>query len=257
MGSFISKFFKGVASVFWAVPFVFGNGLWPYLIYPIVVYVFLFFAGIATLFGLYPIINEWLNHWLGADSMGSGWLFVAKGYLAVVLGIIVKILSWFIFGWLNKYIVMILMSPLYAFLSEKVEEKLTGKSFPFSLPQLMIDILRGIAITLRNMFLELGIILACGLLAFIPVLNLFVPFILFFVSAYFMGFSLFDYNCERHRMTYKNSIQFMRFNRPYLLGVGSVYNLLSYLPIIGFIVPPVFAATGATKTFLQIKKRME
>jgi CysZ protein len=89
------------------------------------------------------------------------------------------------------------------------------------------------------------------------VINLLVPFILFFVSAYFMGFSLFDYNCERHRMTYRDSIHFMRSQRPYLLGVGAVYNILSYLPILGFIIPPVFAAVGATKTFLQIQKRNE
>jgi CysZ protein len=256
VGQFFSKYFKGVGSVFWAFPFVFENGLWPFLFYPIIVYILLFIAGIATLFGLYPIINDWLNHLFGTDGMGSGWLFIAKGYLAVILGFVVKIFSWIIFGFINKYIVMILMSPMYAILSEKVEEKLTGKVYPFSLKQLLKDIARGIAITLRNMFIELIIIVLFGLITFIPIVNLFVPLFLFLVSAYFMGFSLFDYSCERHKMSFRSSIHFMKGNRPYLLGVGTMYNILSYLPFIGYILPPLVASVGATKTFLMIKNNL-
>jgi CysZ protein len=254
MSQFISRLIKGIGSVLWAFPFTFENGLWVYLFYPIVVYIFLFIAGIATLFGLYPVINDWLNHLFGADGVGSGWFFLFKGYLAIAIGFIIKILSWIIFGFINKYIVMILMSPLYALLSEKVEAKLTGKEYPFSLTQLIKDIFRGIAITLRNMFMELIIIALCSVLAFIPVVNFITPFLVFFVSAYFMGFALFDYNCERHRMSFSESIQFMKRNRPSVIGVGIMYNLIAYLPVIGYILPPVLGSIGATKVFLQIQK---
>jgi CysZ protein len=253
MAQFFTKFFKGAGSVFWAFPFLFENGLWPFLFYPIIVYLILFIAGIATLFGLYPIINDWLNHLLGADGIGSGWLFLLKGYFAVFLGFVLKLFTWIIFGFINKYIVMILMSPMYAILSEKVETKLTGKVYPFSFFQLLKDIFRGISITLRNMLMELIIIVLCGLLTFIPVVNLLVPIFLFFVSSYLMGFSLFDYSCERHKISYSNSIQFMKGNRPYLLGLGAMYNLIAFLPVIGFILPPVVGSIGATKTFLDIK----
>jgi CysZ protein len=247
----ISKFGKGAASIFWAFGFIFKNGMWLYLLYPILVYIVLLVIGLKTLFGFFPMISDWLNHLLGADGAGSGLLFLAKGYLAIVAGFIVKFIIWILFGFINKYLVMILMSPMYALLSEKVEAKLTGKEYPFSLWQLLKDIARGVAITFRNMFLELILIIVLSLLAFIPLINLITPLLLFLVSSYFIAFSLFDYSCERHRYSYSESIQYVRANRSYLLGLGAIYTLLTFIPLVGYILPPVLGVVGATKLFLE------
>ena len=51
-----------------------------------------------------------------------------------------------------KYVVVIILSPLLAHLSQKTERILTGNKYPFDLNQFLRDIKRGIRIALRNFF---------------------------------------------------------------------------------------------------------
>ena len=79
----------------------------------------------------------------------------------------------YLFG---KYIVLILMSPIMAMLSEKTETILTGKKYPFTLKQFFRDIVRGIGIAFRNLFFQLLILLASCFLIWIPVIGWVCPY---------------------------------------------------------------------------------
>jgi CysZ protein len=165
-------------------------------------------------------------------------------------------------GTFVKYILLMVLSPVFALLSEKAEEKITGKSFPFSFKQLLKDILRGITISLRNMILEYFFIFVCFLISlFFPFLFIITTPFLMFVGWYFVGFALIDYNCERHKFGVGKSIQFMKRNRGYACGVGLVYSFFLALPfvpgqIIGMMFGPAVAVIGGTVSFMEINKEV-
>jgi CysZ protein len=60
-----------------------------------------------------------------------------------------------------------------------------------------------------------------------------------------MGFNFFDYVVERKKMNISTSIRYMRSNKFTLLGFGLAYNLVSFIPMLDWILAPISAATGA------------
>jgi CysZ protein len=262
---FFKDFFKGVSNSFKGFSLLFEKGLWPYMFYPLLVWILLWVASLYGLFLLAGGISDWLQGYFSFESIPENghWLSWARPFLVSKVGFIVtwvlKILFWFMSGTFIKYLMLIVMSPVFALLSEKAEEKLTGKEYPFSLVQLMKDIGRGIVISLRNMILEYFFIFVCTLVSFFfpPLFFITTPF-LFLLGWYFVGFALIDYNCERHKFGVSKSIQFMKKNRGYACGVGFVYSFFLALPfvpgqIIGMMFGPAIAVIGGTISFLEVQ----
>lgn len=160
--------------------------------------------------------------------------------------LVIKILMWYVISRYMKYFVLVVLSPLFAYLSEKTEEKITGRTYSFKLVQFIKDVIRGIAITLRNMFVESVLIILGSILCFfIPFLSPFVILALFLINCYFMGFNFFDYVVERKKMNISNSVRYMRHNKFTLLGFGLAYNLVSFIPFLDWMLAPISAASGS------------
>ena len=160
--------------------------------------------------------------------------------------IIVKIFLWYAISRYMKYFVLIILSPLFAYLSEKTERIITGKSYSFNVFQFIKDVVRGIGITVRNMLIETMLMAVGGILSFfMPFLSPFIILALFLINCYFMGFNFFDYVVERKRMSISKSIQYMRLNKYTLLGFGFAYNLVVFIPMLDWMLAPISAATGA------------
>lgn len=265
--NFFSGFFKGFGNCFKAFDVLFNKGLWPFLLYPLVIWLL---TWLLTIFGITVLADafaNWATEVLEFDKIPDNghWLSFAKpfltGYFSFFVFWVVKILFWFISGTFSKYILLIVLSPLFALLSEIADEKLTGQKFPFSFPQLLKDILRGTLISLRNMMIEFGIIILCFIITlfFPPLIIATTPFLLL-VSWYFTGFSLMDYNTERYRYNVSDSIKFIRANMGLVIGIGCVYGLFMSIPtfvgdIIGLMFGPALAALGATISFLEIRNK--
>jgi CysZ protein len=170
--------------------------------------------------------------------------------------LVVKILMWYAISRYMKYFVLIVLSPLFAYLSEKTEEKISGKSYSFNLFQFFKDVIRGIGITIRNMVIETGLIILGSILSFfIPFLSPFVILALFIVNCFFMGFNFFDYVVERKKMNISTSIRYMRSNKFTLLGFGLAYNLVSFIPMLDWMLAPISAATGAVIADLELPEK--
>jgi CysZ protein len=153
---------------------------------------------------------------------------------------------WYAFGqhWLeimgtviskfSKYLVVVLLSPMFALLSEKVEEMLTKNRYPFKLQQTFNDVKRGIRIVVRNMMWEyFFFIIVLGLVAFFDggvraTLFFSIPLTIGF---FYYGFSFIDYINERRRLNVEQSVFFVRKHRGLAVAIGSVYSLLFLLPI--------------------------
>lgn len=260
------QFGTGFVNCFNSFNVLFNKGLWPFLFYPLIIWII---TWLLTLFGI-GMFADWFATFtteaLELDKIpDSGhWLSFAKpfltGYFSFIVFWVIKILFWFVSGTFSKYILLIVLSPLFALLSEIADEKITGKRFPFSFSNLMKDIVRGIMISLRNMLIELGIIIACFIITFFfpPLVFISTPFLLV-LSWYFTGFSLMDYNTERYRFNVRDSVNFIRSNKGIAMGVGCVYWLFMSIPtfagdIVGLMFGPALASLGATLSFLELRK---
>jgi CysZ protein len=246
----MQNFLNGFTSFFRGVGFSLKHFRVWYLI-PICFWIF--FAGFLTFnVGrlLMPYFLDWIESATGLKLSNESQMDSFDKFLKIGISwgviLVVKVLLWYVIARYMKYFVLIVLSPLFAYLSEKTEEKITGKTCPFNLIQFLKDVIRGIGITIRNMFIETGLILIGSILSFfIPVLSPFIITALFIINCYFMGFNFFDYVAERKKMNISKSVKYMRSNKFTLLGFGLAYNLVSFIPMLDWILAPISAATGA------------
>lgn len=133
-----------------------------------------------------------------------------------------------------KFIVVILLSPLLAYLSERCEKILTGNSYSFELEQFWRDIKRAIRLALRNMFRQYLIIIPLYIIAWLfwdNVTTSPIMWIIFLISSYFYGFSFIDYINERRKLDFHKSIVFVRSHKGLALAIGGCYALLIFGPV--------------------------
>ena len=260
---FFNGFFKGASNCFKGFGILFSKGLWPYLFYTVFLWLVFWVATVYLFAELAQSIAEYVNAQLDFKDIPDegSWISFAKpfltSYFSIILVWVLKLVFWFVSGTFSKYILLICLSPMFSLLSETTEEKLKNTKFPFSFSQLIKDIFRGIGISLRNMFIEYSLIIGCFIVTIFlpPLVFVTAPFLLF-VSWYFVGFTMLDYNFERHKMGISQSTTFVRRNRGLACGIGAVYALFMVLPLfIGLMLGPVVAVIGATTSFLEIKEK--
>ena len=261
--NFFTGFFKAIGNCFKGFSFIFEKGLWPYLFYPVLVWLVMWVGSICLFASIAQQIANYFSELLKFENIpdAGSWISFAKpfltGYFSLVLTWILKIVFWFVSSTFSKYVVLILLSPLFALLSESVEQKINGNNYPFNTVQLIKDIGRGVLMSLRNLFFEYLIIAGCFIVTilFAPLAIITVP-LLILVSWYFLGFTMMDYNFERHRMSVSQSVAFARKNKGLICGIGLVYSLFMILPLfLGIMFAPLLAVVGATISFLELKQK--
>jgi len=255
----VSNFGLGLNGFFSAFRFCFRHGLWWMYVVPAVLWVGLFFglfhATEALTEAASAQVAEWLQLPVAQETPDDWWESVKaaiNGAWEVVVGWILKIAIAYLLFVANKYIVLVLLSPLLAYASEVAEEKITGRHFPFSFAQLMKDALRGALIALRNGILELALSIALWLLTlFLPFISPISFVLLFLVSAYFYGFSMFDYVFERRRMRISETARAVNSQLGAVLANGMCFSLLMKIPLLGMMLAPVMASVGAVITMTR------
>lgn len=134
----------------------------------------------------------------------------------------------------TKYLVVTLLSPLLAYLSQKTENIITGNHYPFNRQQFWIDIKRGVKLAIRNMmwqyFFFLVILFFCNLFWEKPQDSV-LFYITYLIGFYYYGFSFLDYVNERRRLTMDESILFMRKHRGLTMAIGLGFSLLILVPV--------------------------
>lgn len=133
-----------------------------------------------------------------------------------------------------KYLVVILLSPLFSHLSQKVEFILTGNEYRFNMQQLIHDVKRGFRIALRNIMWEYFFFIIVYLVAKLGWQDakespLF--YFIFVIGFFYYGFSFLDYINERLRLNVDQSVQFARKNRGLAIAIGSIYSVMIWVPV--------------------------
>lgn len=241
-------FFEGISesfsSFFKSIPFTFRHFSIFFL-----VPVLLFFA-LFLIFGflgdsIYDIVSDKLYTYIGVRH-DSGWFFsIISFLLRGLLFILFKLIFFFVFFFFSGYVILIILSPVLSFLSEKTEKIVKGKDYPFSFNIWFKQIVRSILLSFRNMFIQLALTLIVLILSFFPIIGwLISPFAALFilvVNAYFFGFSFLDYSFERKGLNIPQSVSVVRKNKGLAVGFGMLFYIVYLIPILDNFLAPFMA----------------
>jgi CysZ protein len=234
--------------------FISKHRLWKWIILPGLLYMLLFSVGMYFFGKSATSVIQWLSEEIGITNwlhrVQNSWL----GFFFTLGGIMIWLLLMFFYFSLFKYIWLIIGSPVFAYLSEKTEALLEGKEYPFSWPQLLKDMMRGIRLALRNTLWQTVYTVSILLLSFIPVVGWVTPVISLFVECYYYGFSMLDYSCERHKLSPSKSIAFIGNHKGLAIGNGLVFYLMHCIPILGWVFAPAYAVVAATISLYHQEK---
>ena len=85
----------------------------------------------------------------------------------------------------------------------------------------------------------------------IPPLGLILPFVLFFISAYFYGFSMVDYTLERRGIGISKSIKFIRNHSGSAMSLGTPLALVLLIPFLGSMLAGFIAIVSVVAATLE------
>lgn len=217
---------------------------------------FYFLPGIISmfLFGGFIYLGEYLSLNL-ASALEN--FFKLQEY-GSILYIFIKILVWictvFFYYLVYKSLLLVIISPILGYVSERVETHLTGKKFDFTFKDNLRFLIRGIDIGLKSFFKQMIGTCVVMLLGFIFPINLSIPLLIFIIQGYFTGFSFMDYTLERYNLSPKESLDFLKKQRVYAALCGGIFTLLFFIPVVGIFIAPLITCVATTMITLELLK---
>ena len=142
--SFFDQISKSLSYHGKAFGFIIANKFAWTLFVPIVVFIVLLGFGI---FAVGSYFADMLVDMAGELLEESPFLITIFSTFIII---VIRILLFIIFGLWGGYVVVVVMSPFLAYVSEKTETVLSGWEYKFDFPQFIHDIFRGIALAVRN-----------------------------------------------------------------------------------------------------------
>jgi CysZ protein len=252
----LKEIVTAVQSYFRAHRFIKKHRLWKWIIIPGVIYTLLFIVGMYFFWSSSGQVVSYFTRTSGLDS----WIHQQRSQIlsfVFMMGfMMIRLVMMLFYFSLFKYLFLILGSPLFAYLSEKTESIIEGKDFPFSFPQLMKDVARGVKLALRNTLWQTVYFVFLLLLSFIPVVGWVVPVMTLFVECYYYGFSMLDYSCERHKLSPSESIAFISKRKGLAIGNGMVFYGMHIVPVLGWVLAPAYAVVAATISLYHKEDRL-
>ncbi|MFI5133587.1 MAG: EI24 domain-containing protein [Chitinophagales bacterium] len=229
--------------------FIEKNKLLKWIIIPGIIYTILFITG---MYFFIQSSNDAVS-WLSSQLRIEGWLQQERSawlsYFFVMAGIMLRLILFLFYFSLFKYLVLIIGSPVFAYLSEKTESIIEGKDYSFNWIELRKDAYRGIKLALRNAVWQTVYTFLLLLLSLFPLIGWITPVIALFIECYYYGFSMFDYSFARNKFSPSQSIQFIGRHRGLAVGNG----LLFYLLHVVIVFAPAYAIVAATLSVYKIK----
>jgi CysZ protein len=220
------------------------------MIVPGVVYALLFLGGLYFFFQSATAVTGWIGQTVGVAEWlqreRSEWLsflFVMNGMMLQLLLVLIYF-SWF------KYLILIIGSPLFTYVSEKTEVLVDGQEHSFDWTEARSDARRGITLAIRNAGWQTVYLTALVLLCFVPLIGWVTPLIALALECYYFGFSMLDYSLARVGYDRTQSQNFVQAHKGLAIGTGLVFFAMHVvLPF-----APVYAIIAATLSVQSIKQ---
>lgn len=180
-----------------------------------------------------------LKQWLEARNSGLlGFLFT----LASVFVWIAQMLLYF--SWF-KYIILIIGSPLFSYLSERTKAIVQHKEFEFDSLQFRKNIKRAVSVAFINLFWQTLFMVSILVLSFIPIAGWLTPLLALLVECYYYGFSMLDYSAESDDVSIAESNKYISHHKGLAIGNGLAFYLMHYLPLVGWVTAPAYAIVAS------------
>lgn len=242
-----------------ALPFLFKHKLGHFLLYPFLITVLVIWGGASATTYITELLTTAMHQWFEGYSFLPEWAAWITDVIYWIVWLIFKIILYFAMAFVGGSIILLLMSPVLTFLSEKVAIAL-GKEVPtFSIAQFTTDLLRAAGLALKNGAIQLGLTLPCLVIGLIPVIGIAAPFLLFGINAYFFGYNFMDYTLERYQFSISQSNRFVFGKKLKAIGLGSPFTAWLLIPFIGAISSGFMAviATVAATLYLEESRNTE
>ncbi|OSZ73891.1 hypothetical protein CAP36_16475 [Chitinophagaceae bacterium IBVUCB2] len=229
--------------------FIKKNRLFKWIIIPGVIYALLFFVGMFFFWSSANDVVSWVSSQLGIENWlqkeRSEWL----SFLFVMTGMMLRLILVLFYFSFFKYLILIIGSPVFAYLSEKTEAIIEGKEHFFNWADLKKDCLRSIKLALRNCGWQSVYLVALIILSLVPVVGWITPVIALMMECYYFGFSMLDYSFARAGFTPAQSIAFTGRHK----GLAIANGLIFYAMHIIIILAPAYAIIAATLSVHKVK----
>jgi CysZ protein len=249
---FFTQLHIAFESYFIAYKMLHKHKLWPMIIYCGLIYLVLIALGAFGIYkGMHHLSDYFLHiNWIENFTTKYKWL----SWIATIFIFGIYVLSFLIYFSIYKYILLTVASPLYAYISERTATALTGQEFQFNFKQLMIDIVRGVKLSIRNLFRQSFLSIVLIILSFIPIIGLISAALFIVLDSYYYGFAMLDYNFEREKLNAQSSIAIIRKNKGLAIGNGLIFYCLFLIPVIGIVIGAPLSAMAATISLRHAQK---
>lgn len=235
--------------------FIQKHKLWKWILIPGVVYAILFMVSMYFFGGTASSFIEWLNLKTGL----GGWIERRQsgllGFLFTLSGLFFWLMQMLLYFSLFKYVILIIGSPVFAYLSEKTEAILEGEELRFQFSEVRSDLTRGIKVALRNAALQTFYSVLLVILSIIPVAGWATPVMAITNEFFYYGFSMIDYSFARKRKGTASSNYFINQNRGLAVGNGLIFFLMHLVPFVGWVLAPAYAIIAATFSMRRVREK--
>lgn len=239
--NFFRDFVDGITSYGKAFKLIGRHNLWHYMIVPGIASLVL---GASIIYSAY-ILSDNVSALLTSIYPETWWG-------ASIIANIATIFSWILLGITGilgyRIVLMALVSPFMSPLAARIQSELTGVPVydpPFFSFTNFRLILRGIALSLRNVLKELWFVLLLLALGLIPVIGWFSAIAIFFVQSFYAGFGNLDYSLEKY-YGIAESKKFAARYRGLAVGNGAAFLTLLAVPFFGLFIAPALSVAAAT-----------
>ena len=226
--------------------FISKHNLWKWILIPGILYTLLFATGMYFFWASSNTAVTWLSSFIGIEKWLHRMQSAALSFLFLMGGIMVRIVLVFFYFSLFKYLILIIGSPVFSYLSQQTEALINGKQYKFESGPVLSDMLRGIRLALRNSLWQTVYTISILILSFLPLIGWITPVISTFVEGYYYGFSMLDYSCQRHKLSPGASIAYISQHKGLAIGNGMVFYGMHFIPVLGWVLAPAYAVIAAT-----------
>lgn len=229
--------------------FIRQHKLWKWILIPGFIYTALFIVGMYFFWPAADDAISWISEQMKIDTWlqqkRSQWL----SFFFVMMGMMLRLILVMTFFALFKYLILIIGSPVFAYLSEKTEAIIENKEHSFNWKELKKDALRSIRMALRNSVWQTVYLLGLAIMSLLPLIGWITPVIALFMECYYYGFSMLDYSFARNNFTRQQSVQFIGRHKGLAIGNGVIF----YLMHVAIIFAPAYAIIAATLSVHRVK----
>jgi CysZ protein len=212
----------------------------------VVVYSALVYLGYAWL----DDVTAWLPSAEGTEGVKHFFLSLLEGVVKVLMFVVWLLVS----VWAALAISNVLAGPIFDMMSERVEEKIVGRSLApkFSVTTMVSMGIREILVQLGLLLIYLPLAITIFVIGLVPLIGtLLAPVLAFSLTALWVGIGFTGQATARHGLSSSQRVRLVFSNKALAVGFGAVGGI----PFLSFILLPLLSpalVVGGTRMFLAL-----